>query len=293
VWLDGQMIGETKAGRIIVASDLPMGPHRLKAIRAGHKDWEQEVQVRPDTRTDVVMNLQPLTGSLAIAANVPGVEVWLNDQSIGETKAGRMIVASDLPVGPHRVKGGKVGHRDWEQEIQVRADTRIDVVMSLQPLTGTLAISANVADVEVLLNEQRIGATTLGHALVTAQLAIGDYRIKGRKSGHKDWERQVQVRADTREDVVIILESLGPPKIIKGDDGAEMLLVLSGEFLMGNDTGGLPDEKPRHRVFLDAFYIDRYETTNELYERFVTATGRSPSHYWTATSTDRNSRSSV
>jgi sulfatase modifying factor 1 len=279
VWLDGQMIGETKAGRIIVASDLPMGPHRLKGTRSGHKDWEQEVQVRPDTRTDVLMSLQPLTGSLAIAANVPGVEVWLDDQSIGETKAGRMIVASDLPMGPHRVKGGKAGHRDWEQEIQVRADTRTDVVITLEPLTGTLAISANVADVEVWLNEQRIGATTPGRALVTAQLPIGDYRVKGRKNGHKEWERQVQVRADTRDDVVIILESLGPPKIIKGDDGGEMMLVSSGEFLMGNDTGGLPDEKPRHRVFLDRFYIDRYETTNALYGRFVTATGRPAPSY--------------
>ena len=31
-------------------------------------------------------------------------------------------------------------------------------------------------------------------------------------------------------------------------------------------------EAPRHRVYLDAFYIDRYEVTNALFERFVQAT---------------------
>jgi formylglycine-generating enzyme required for sulfatase activity len=32
-------------------------------------------------------------------------------------------------------------------------------------------------------------------------------------------------------------------------------------------------ELPRHRVLLDAYYVDRYEVTNALFERFVKATG--------------------
>ena len=31
-------------------------------------------------------------------------------------------------------------------------------------------------------------------------------------------------------------------------------------------------ELPRHRVLLDAFYIDRFEVTNALFEQFVRAT---------------------
>jgi formylglycine-generating enzyme required for sulfatase activity len=77
--------------------------------------------------------------------------------------------------------------------------------------------------------------------------------------------------------------------VIKGDDGAEMLLVPAGEFGMGSTAaevdrackqgGGIgcenqsKKELPRHRVDLDAFYLDRYEVTNALFERFVTATG--------------------
>ncbi len=52
---------------------------------------------------------------------------------------------------------------------------------------------------------------------------------------------------------------------------ANMVLVPAGEFTMGNDLGH--DEQPAHRVYLDAFYIDRYEVTNAEYARFLNVIG--------------------
>lgn len=59
---------------------------------------------------------------------------------------------------------------------------------------------------------------------------------------------------------------------ITGKDGAPMVLVPAGEFQMGTDRGEL-DEQPVHRVYLDAFYIDKYEVTNARYRQFTQATG--------------------
>ncbi|MBN1995368.1 MAG: SUMF1/EgtB/PvdO family nonheme iron enzyme [Anaerolineae bacterium] len=54
-------------------------------------------------------------------------------------------------------------------------------------------------------------------------------------------------------------------------DGAEMVFVPAGGFLMGsNDLGD--DERPIHPVYLDDFWLDRYEVTNERFARFVDAT---------------------
>jgi formylglycine-generating enzyme required for sulfatase activity len=65
-------------------------------------------------------------------------------------------------------------------------------------------------------------------------------------------------------------------KSIVGRDGASMVLVPAGEFVMGSDA---EDEAPPHRVYLDAFYIDRYEVTNARYLKFVEATRhRAPQH---------------
>jgi len=62
-----------------------------------------------------------------------------------------------------------------------------------------------------------------------------------------------------------------------------MVLVTAGIFTMGreNREGWTPmaapemfdDELPAHEVYVDAFYIDRYEVTNRQFKEFVDATG--------------------
>ncbi|RMF02512.1 MAG: hypothetical protein D6768_08075, partial [Chloroflexi bacterium] len=51
-----------------------------------------------------------------------------------------------------------------------------------------------------------------------------------------------------------------------------MVLVPAGEFTMGSDNGG-SDEQPVHIVYLDAFYIDKYEVTNAQFAEFLNARG--------------------
>ncbi|MBI4489948.1 MAG: formylglycine-generating enzyme family protein [Deltaproteobacteria bacterium] len=58
-----------------------------------------------------------------------------------------------------------------------------------------------------------------------------------------------------------------------------MVLIPPGEFWMGSEDGD-SDEKPRRRLYLDAFYIDKYEVTNALYRKFMEATGRQAPSYW-------------
>ena len=50
-----------------------------------------------------------------------------------------------------------------------------------------------------------------------------------------------------------------------------MRRIPEGYFWMGCDDGR-DDEKPRHRVWVDAFELAAYQTTNEEYSRFLAAT---------------------
>ena len=62
------------------------------------------------------------------------------------------------------------------------------------------------------------------------------------------------------------------PKEIVGRDGAPMDLVPAGSFIMGSPEGvGRNDEHPEHEVWLDDFYIDRYEVTVGRFEKCVQA----------------------
>ena len=68
------------------------------------------------------------------------------------------------------------------------------------------------------------------------------------------------------------LPSTDLPQRIVGKDGAEMVLILAGEFQMGSNEAS-SREKPVHTVYVDAFYMDVHEVTVEQYNQFVRATG--------------------
>ena len=65
------------------------------------------------------------------------------------------------------------------------------------------------------------------------------------------------------------------PKIIRTKLGVEMVVIPGGWFEMGSRDGN-PDEQPVHRVWVDGFLMDRFEVTQALYERLMTA---NPSHF--------------
>jgi len=66
-------------------------------------------------------------------------------------------------------------------------------------------------------------------------------------------------------------------------DGMELVFVPAGDFLMGSpddDPEAWPDQQPQRAVYLDAYWIDRTEVTNAMFEQFVEATGHNAGSYW-------------
>lgn len=66
----------------------------------------------------------------------------------------------------------------------------------------------------------------------------------------------------------------------------DMVFIPGGEFIMGVDIPKEErerrveeitidiDETPAHKVYVDGFYMDKYEVTNAQYKKFLKATGR-------------------
>ena len=56
------------------------------------------------------------------------------------------------------------------------------------------------------------------------------------------------------------------PSSVSGTES--MVLIPAGEFQMGSDTNS-DHESPKHIVYVDAFYMDKYEVTNAQYAAFL------------------------
>ena len=92
----------------------------------------------------------------------------------------------------------------------------------------------------------------------------------------------VQIERDIIPDEAARSPSPNVSHTILGEDTAPMVLIPAGDFQMGSDynTIGNAATRPMHVVYLDAFYIDKYEVTIGQYNQFVRATNYRPLPHW-------------
>jgi formylglycine-generating enzyme len=59
-----------------------------------------------------------------------------------------------------------------------------------------------------------------------------------------------------------------------------MVFIPAGEFVMGKNTSSPTDWQPEHKVGINAFYIDKYEVTNQQYFEFCMKTKHQLPEFW-------------
>jgi len=126
---------------------------------------------------------------------------------------------------------------------------------------SSLKITSHPSGAIIYLNGVDQGRTPL----TLSSLEVGTYRLRAVKD------------SQMKEQTV----SIKPKKTtsLEFSFAAPMVLIPAGEFLMGSSEGN-SDEKPVHKVYLDAYYLDKYEVTNQQYREFVKATGYRAPNQW-------------
>ena len=72
--------------------------------------------------------------------------------------------------------------------------------------------------------------------------------------------------------LILFFKSKVPPPIPVQPPPINTVLIPAGEFQMGsNASNAESDEKPMHTVYVDSYYIDKYEVTNAKFKQFVDA----------------------
>lgn len=84
----------------------------------------------------------------------------------------------------------------------------------------------------------------------------------------------VIISSDTRLPTLTTTLKIGSTST-SSSDGMVMVYIPAGEFIMGasaSDSDAMEDEFPQHAVYLDAFWIDKFEVTNSMFTIFVQST---------------------
>ena len=124
-----------------------------------------------------------------------------------------------------------------------------------QQINENSEIQSLTADLQTLEQEKRT-------------LSSENQKLKNQLA-EKDQEIQ---RLNSRTRTLELLSQNSRSSDSSSQEVTRMTLIPAGEFRMGsNAASAYSDEKPMHTVYVNAFYIDKYEVTNEEYKKFVDA----------------------
>jgi formylglycine-generating enzyme required for sulfatase activity len=143
------------------------------------------------------------------------------------------------------------------------------VLENLSAKTGT-ALAANSASKTAA---EEAAATGTAHAqfMIFAGTQTAYFRENATLTAAAELSATQTTAAEKATTETATLQvTLTPLARITDKKGVPMALIPAGEFQMGSENGN-SNEKPVHRVFLDAFYMDVYEVTNARYADCVSA----------------------
>ncbi len=98
--------------------------------------------------------------------------------------------------------------------------------------------------------------------------------------GMKPWEKEKRLQEREEERAKVMKEALAKNKA----KWTEMIPIPAGSFIMGStpyevmSQSAREEETPQREIYLDAYYIDKYEVTNALYWEFLDYIKRTGDH---------------
>jgi formylglycine-generating enzyme required for sulfatase activity len=241
------IIGSTNFGRTpATIRTLPAGQYYAILNQYGYKRATEVIDVPDSGEVRITVEMDPIVGYLTIETVPPGAQVYLD----GTVHLGTSpIVSARVPTGHHTYEIRHQSYLTLEGAVDVKADYSYTKLHELQPLKGWLQVFSRPSGAQIFINDVVQQEVTPA----SFQVAPGLYTVGTYLKDYLPAEKNVTVEPNREHPVDLPMEAgFMPPG---------MVLVPASEFIMGVD-GGAPDERPKRKVQLPAFYIDKFEVTN-------------------------------
>ena len=197
VYLDGRRQGTTP----LRISSQP-GRRSLTFELDGYTSVQRTLNLSPGEtrRVDERLERDVRTGSLRFESSPSGAEVFVDGRFLGTTPVG----SREFDPGRYEVTFERSGYRTERRTVQVSVGSSDTVRANLAPLTGSIAVTANVGGAEVYLDGRPAGTIPSGSGrLVIDDIEPGTYEITVVAAGYATAVTQQRVRSGETHDVRI------------------------------------------------------------------------------------------
>lgn len=237
----------------------------------GRERKTEAVEVLPRQNTEVAFELERVPMSEIYVSRIPRdaeLEIDRKPYEPGMT----------LPVGTYALTARRSGYASVDRTVEFTRG-RNDRSIILERLKGglTLAVSPEGANVEVSYPR-----TDGWHRLPYTEgmvVPTGPVLVRATALGHRPYERQLTMAATGLKHVVRMeAYDIRPgrrfrDKLASGGEGPLLVIVGTGRFRMGSESGPA-DERPLRTVAIkEPFAIGVFETTRDDYDRYRVARG--------------------
>ncbi len=235
-------IDDNDAGKTPVTVALGPGPHVIQVIAADGRSTEQQLDVKPGRKLDMLVPLPSRAGgpaSLGVTSDPAGARVFLDGAAVGVTP-----YSVELAPGAHAVAVELGGRLRQERQITARQgrDVQLAFVLPAMPKDPALTVESEPAGASVVIDGKERGRTPF-----LAPVAAGTHELVLRLAGRREVGTELTMPKD--KDLSLRMElaqASGAPRLTVASvpDGAAILVdgkevgltPWSGELKLGDHT---------------------------------------------------------
>ncbi len=233
----------------LLAEKVPAGEHRILFRKGETHGGFRDVRLKAGELKNLTVSLERLKGELYVKVRPFGSEVLVDGKRLGKSP-----LKTKVNTGERQVEVRQEGYRRYSGRVKVEFGKTTEVSQTLAAIpTGTLVVSSTPSGAEIFIGKRSVGKTPRA-----IRLYEGEYTVRFRKPGYKPSSQKALVRGDRKSTVVAVLAVVPIP--------GGMVKVPAGWFIMGSENDD--NEKPRRRVYLDKFFIDKFPVPYARFRRF-------------------------
>jgi len=242
-------------------NELFPGNYSVEISKPGWLPVKDQISLNLGDRIEKSYSLVKNSGFLKLSVTPSDAVVLVNKEQ-KDWKDG-----IELGPGQYKVEVSRSGYDPVSDILEVEIGKTVSKEYTLIQQTGTLQFSVEPLEASVeLFYEGKVYQSWSGIKILR-NIPAGEYLVKVKNNGYKSHEEKLVIAKSEEKKVSITLTP--------GSDGPAMVFVKGGWFEMGSNEG-LADEKPIHRVWVDDFYISKYEVTQK---EWVEIMGSNPSFF--------------